>query len=115
MEYYCWLSQLRERSLAVLALIIAFGNDWKEGKIEWSKSYFLGLLLPKILVLLDIFRFSAFHRLKKSFEEKIEALALRVNDENEVLNERIDAGSPNFQTVRKKKKKYRENINLLTN
>ena len=97
------LSILRERSLALFALIIACVKDYVNGEVEWSSS------LSKLLIFCDIFGYSAFCWIQKSLEEKVEALDLRIREENDVLSQ-FDDNTPLSQTIRSIIFTYQDNL-----
>lgn len=97
------LSILRERSLALFALIIACVKDYVNGEVEWSSS------LSKLLIFCDICGYSAFCWIQKSLEEKVEALDLRIREENDVLSQ-FDDNTPLSQTIRSIIFTYQDNL-----
>ena len=97
------LSILRERSLALFALIIACVKDYVNGEVEWSSS------LSKLLIFCDICGYSAFCWIQKSLEEKIEAMDLRVREESDVLSQFND-NTPLSQTIRSIIFTYQKNL-----
>ena len=97
------LSILRERSLALFALIIACVKDYVNGEVEWSSS------LSKLLIFCDICGYSAFCWIQKSLEEKVEALNLRIREENDVLSQFND-NTPLSQTIRSIIFTYQDNL-----
>ena len=97
------LSILRERSLALFALIIACVKDYVNGEVEWSSS------LSKLLIFCDICGYSAFCWIQKSLEEKVEALDLRIREENDVLSQ-FDDNTPLSQTIRSIIFTYQKNL-----
>ena len=97
------LSILRERSLALFALIIACVKDYVYGEVEWSSS------LSKLLIFCDICGYSAFCWIQKSLEEKVEALNLRIREENDVLSQFND-NTPLSQTIRSIIFTYQKNL-----
>ena len=97
------LSILRERSLALFALIIACVKDYVNGEVEWSSS------LSKLLIFCDICGYSAFCWIQKSLEEKVEALNLRIREENDVLSQ-FDDNTPLSQTIRSIIFTYQKNL-----
>ena len=97
------LSILRERSLALFALIIACVKDYVNGEVEWSSS------LSKLLIFCDICGYSAFCWIQKSLEEKVEALNLRVREENDILSQ-FDDNTPLSQTIRSIIFTYQKNL-----
>ena len=97
------LSILRERSLALFALIIACVKDYVNGEVEWSSS------LTKLLIFCDICGYSAFCWIQKSLEEKIEAMDLRVREESDVLSQFND-NTPLSQTIRSIIFTYQKNL-----
>ena len=97
------LSILRERSLALFALIIACVKDYVNGEVEWSSS------LSKLLIFCDICGYSAFCWIQKSLEEKVEALNLRIREENDVLSQFND-NTPLSQTIRSIIFTYQKNL-----
>ena len=101
---------LRERSLAILYLIFALINDWVNSKVERLWTHLIVESLLKLLILLDICGYSAFFFLKKSLEEKIEELALRVGEEEAVLNELNNENSPFKEQVIDIRNIWRSNI-----
>ena len=96
-------SILRERSLALFALIIACVKDYVNGEVEWSSS------LSKLLIFCDICGYSAFCWIQKSLEEKVEALNLRIREENDVLSQ-FDDNTPLSQTIRSIIFTYQDNL-----
>ena len=103
-------SILRERSLAILYLIFALINDWVNSKVERLWTHLIVESLLKLLILLDICGYSAFFCLQKSLEEKIEELALRVEEEEAVLNELNNENSPFKEQVIDIRNRWRSNI-----
>jgi len=103
-------SILRERSLAILYLIFALINDWVNSKVERLWTHLIVESLLKLLILLDICGYSAFFCLQKSLEEKIEELALRVGEEEAVLNELNNENSPFKEQVIDIRNIWRSNI-----
>lgn len=101
---------LRERSLTILYLIFALINDWTNSKVERLWTHLIVESLLKLLILLDICGYSAFFFLKKSLEEKIEELALRVGEEEAVLNELNNENSPFKEQVIDIRNIWRSNI-----
>ena len=101
---------LRERSLAILYLIFALINDWTNSKVERLWTHLIVESLLKLLILLDICGYSAFFFLKKSLEEKIEELVLRVGEEEDVLNELNNENSPFKEQVIDIRNRWRSNI-----
>ena len=101
---------LRERSLAILYLIFALINDWVNSKVERLWTHLIVESLLKLLILLDICGYSAFFCLQKSLEEKIEELALRVGEEEAVLNELNNKNSPFKEQVIDIRNIWRSNI-----
>ena len=97
------LSILRERSLALFALIIACVKDYVNGEVEWSSS------LSKLLIFCDICGYSAFCWIQKSLEEKVEALDIRIREENDVLSQ-FDDNTPLSQTIRSIIFTYQKNL-----
>ena len=97
------LSILRERSLALFALIIACVKDYVNGEVEWSSS------LSKLLIFCDICGYSAFCWIQKSLEEKIEAMDLRIREESDVLSQFND-NTPLSQTIRSIIFTYQKNL-----
>ena len=97
------LSILRERSLALFALIIACVKDYVNGEVEWSSS------LSKLLIFCDICGYSAFCWIQKSLEEKVEELDLRISEENDVLSQ-FDDNTPLSQTIRSIIFTYQKNL-----
>ena len=108
-------SILRERSLALFALIIACVKDYVNGEVEWSSS------LSKLLIFCDICGYSAFCWIQKSLEEKVEAMDLRVREENDVLSQFNDNTPPSqpirsiIFTYQKNLKKINSYININSN
>ena len=100
------LSILRERSLALFALIIACVKDYVNGEVEWSSS------LTKLLIFCDICGYSAFCWIQKSLEEKIEAMDLRVREESDVLSQFND-NTPLSQPIRNIIFTYQKNLNKI--
>ena len=100
------LSILRERSLALFALIIACVKDYVNGEVEWSSS------LSKLLIFCDICGYSAFCWIQKSLEEKIEAMDLRVREESDVLSQFND-NTPLSQPIRNIIFTYQKNLNKI--
>ena len=101
---------LWERSLTILYLIFALINDWTNSKVERLWTHLIVESLLKLLILLDICGYSAFFFLKKSLEEKIEELALRVGEEDDVLNELSNENSPFKEQVIDIRNIWRSNI-----
>ena len=101
---------LRERSLTILYLIFALINDWTNSKVERLWTHLIVESLLKLLILLDICGYSAFFCLQKSLEEKIEELALRVGEEEDVLNELNNENSPFKEQVIDIRNIWRSNI-----
>ena len=101
---------LRERSLTILYLIFALINDWTNSKVERLWTHLIVESLLKLLILLDICGYSAFFFLKKSLEEKIEELALRVGEEEALLNELNNENSPFKEQVIDIRNIWRSNI-----
>lgn len=101
---------LRERSLTILYLIFALINDWTNSKVERLWTHLIVESLLKLLILLDICGYSAFFCLQKSLEEKIEELALRVGEEEAVLNELNNENSPFKEQVIDIRNIWRSNI-----
>ena len=101
---------LRERSLTILYLIFALINDWTNSKVERLWTHLIVESLLKLLILLDICGYSAFFCLQKSLEEKIEELALRVGEEDDVLNELNNENSPFKEQVIDIRNRWRSNI-----
>ena len=101
---------LRERSFAILYLIFALINDWVNSKVERLWTHLIVESLLKLLILLDICGYSAFFCLQKSLEEKIEELALRVGEEEDVLNELNNENSPFKEQVIDIRNRWRSNI-----
>ena len=101
---------LRERSLAILYLIFALINDWVNSKVERLWTHLIVESLLKLLILLDICGYSIFFFLKKSLEEKIEELVLRVGEEEDVLNELNNENSPFKEQVIDIRNIWRSNI-----
>ena len=101
---------LWERSLTILYLIFALINDWTNSKVERLWTHLIVESLLKLLILLDIRGYSAFFFLQKSLEEKIEELALRVGEEEAVLNELNNENSPFKEQVIDIRNIWRSNI-----
>ena len=101
---------LWERSLTILYLIFALINDWVNSKVERLWTHLIVESLLKLLILLDICGYSAFFCLQKSLEEKIEELALRVGEEEAVLNELNNENSPFKEQVIDIRNIWRSNI-----
>ena len=101
---------LRERSLTILYLIFALINDWTNSKVERLWTHLIVESLLKLLILLDICGYSIFFFLKKSLEEKIEELVLRVGEEEDVLNELNNENSPFKEQVIDIRNIWRSNI-----
>ena len=101
---------LWERSLTILYLIFALINDWVNSKVERLWTHLIVESLLKLLILLDICGYSAFFCLQKSLEEKIEELALRVGEEDDVLNELNNENSPFKEQVIDIRNRWRSNI-----
>ena len=101
---------LRERSLTILYLIFALINDWVNSKVERLWTHLIVESLLKLLILLDICGYSIFFFLKKSLEEKIEELVLRVGEEEDVLNELNNENSPFKEQVIDIRNIWRSNI-----
>ena len=99
-------SILRERSLALFALIIACVKDYVNGEVEWSSS------LTKLLIFCDICGYSAFCWIQKSLEEKVEAMDLRIREENDVLSQFND-NTPLSQPIRNIIFTYQKNLNKI--
>ena len=97
------LSILRERSLALFALIIACVKDYVNGEVEWSSS------LSKLLIFCDICGYSAFCWIQKSLEEKVEAMDIRIREESDVLSQFND-NTPLSQTIRSIIFTYQKNL-----
>ena len=100
------LSILRERSLALFALIIACVKDYVNGEVEWSSS------LSKLLIFCDICGYSAFCWIQKSLEEKVEELDLRISEETDILSQ-SDGNTPLSQTIRSIIFTYQKNLNKI--
>ena len=96
--------------MAILYLIFALINDWVNSKVERLWTHLIVESLLKLLILLDICGYSAFFFLKKSLEEKIEELALRVGEEEAVLNELNNENSPFKEQVIDIRNIWRSNI-----
>ena len=84
---------LRERSFVFLYLLVAVVYDISRLLNHWSWSFLFTECLPKLCALLDTLKLSMFSFLTKSNEEKIEALAIRIDEdkiivEHDGLNER---------------------------
>lgn len=97
------LSILRERSLALFALIIACVKDYVNGEVEWSSS------LTKLLIFCDICGYSAFCWIQKSLEEKVEAMDLRIREESDVLSQFND-NTPPSQPIKNIIITYQDNL-----
>ena len=93
--------------MTILYLIIALINDWTNSKVERLWTHLIVESLLKLLILLDICGYSAFFFLKKS---KIEELALRVGEEEAVLNELNNENSPFKEQVIDIRNRWRSNI-----
>ena len=96
--------------MTILYLIFALINDWTNSKVERLWTHLIVESLLKLLILLDIYGYSAFFFLKKSLEEKIEELALRVGEEEAVLNELNNENSPFKEQVIDIRNIWRSNI-----
>ena len=96
--------------MTILYLIIALINDWTNSKVERLWTHLIVESLLKLLILLDICGYSAFFCLQKSLEEKIEELALRVGEEEAVLNELNNENSPFKEQVIDIRNIWRSNI-----
>lgn len=96
--------------MTILYLIFALINDWTNSKVERLWTHLIVESLLKLLILLDICGYSAFFFLKKSLEEKIEELALRVGEEEAVLNELNNENSPFKEQVIDIRNRWRSNI-----
>ena len=96
--------------MAILYLIFALINDWVNSKVERLWTHLIVESLLKLLILLDICGYSAFFCLQKSLEEKIEELALRVGEEEAVLNELNNENSPFKEQVIDIRNIWRSNI-----
>ena len=96
--------------MTILYLIIALINDWTNSKVERLWTHLIVESLLKLLILLDICGYSAFFFLKKSLEEKIEELALRVGEEEAVLNELNNENSPFKEQIIDIRNRWRSNI-----
>lgn len=96
--------------MTILYLIFALINDWVNSKVERLWTHLIVESLLKLLILLDICGYSAFFFLKKSLEEKIEELALRVGEEEAVLNELNNENSPFKEQVIDIRNIWRSNI-----
>ena len=96
--------------MTILYLIFALINDWTNSKVERLWTHLIVESLLKLLILLDICGYSAFFFLKKSLEEKIEELALRVGEEEAVLNELNNENSPFKEQVIDIRNIWRSNI-----
>ena len=96
--------------MTILYLIIALINDWTNSKVERLWTHLIVESLLKLLILLDICGYSAFFCLQKSLEEKIEELALRVGEEEDVLNELNNKNSPFKEQVTDIRNIWRSNI-----
>ena len=96
--------------MTILYLIFALINDWTNSKVERLWTHLIVESLLKLLILLDICGYSVFFFLKKSLEEKIEELALRVGEEDDVLNELNNENSPFKEQVIDIRNIWRSNI-----
>ena len=96
--------------MTILYLIFALINDWTNSKVERLWTHLIVESLLKLLILLDICGYSAFFCLQKSLEEKIEELALRVGEEDDVLNELNNENSPFKEQVINIRNIWRSNI-----
>ena len=96
--------------MTILYLIFALINDWTNRKVERLWTHLIVESLLKLLILLDICGYSAFFCLQKSLEEKIEELALRVGEEEAVLNELNNENSPFKEQVIDIRNRWRSNI-----
>lgn len=96
--------------MTILYLIFALINDWVNSKVERLWTHLIVESLLKLLILLDICGYSAFFCLQKSLEEKIEELALRVGEEEAVLNELNNESSPFKEQVIDIRNIWRSNI-----
>ena len=96
--------------MTILYLIFALINDWVNSKVERLWTHLIVESLLKLLILLDICGYSAFFCLQKSLEEKIEELALRVGEEEAVLNELNNENSPFKEQVIDIRNIWRSNI-----
>ena len=96
--------------MTILYLIFALINDWTNSKVERLWTHLIVESLLKLLILLDICGYSAFFCLQKSLEEKIEELALRVGEEEAVLNELNNENSPFKEQVIDIRNIWRSNI-----
>ena len=96
--------------MTILYLIFALINDWVNSKVERLWTHLIVESLLKLLILLDICGYSAFFCLQKSLEEKIEELALRVGEEEAVLNELNNKNSPFKEQVIDIRNIWRSNI-----
>ena len=96
--------------MTILYLIFALINDWTNSKVERLWTHLIVESLLKLLILLDICGYSAFFCLQKSLEEKIEELALRVGEEEAVLNELNNENSPFKEQVIDIRNRWRSNI-----
>ena len=96
--------------MTILYLIFALINDWTNSKVERLWTHLIVESLLKLLILLDICGYSAFFCLQKSLEEKIEELALRVGEEEDVLNELNNENSPFKEQVIDIRNIWRSNI-----
>ena len=96
--------------MTILYLIFALINDWTNSKVERLWTHLIVESLLKLLILLDICGYSAFFCLQKSLEEKFEELALRVGEEEDVLNELNNKNSPFKEQVTDIRNIWRSNI-----
>ena len=96
--------------MTILYLIFALINDWTNSKVERLWTHLIVESLLKLLILLDICGYSAFFCLQKSLEEKIEELALRVEEEEAVLNELNNKNSPFKEQLTDIRNMWRSNI-----
>ena len=96
--------------MTILYLIFALINVWTNSKVERLWTHLIVESLLKLLILLDICGYSIFFFLKKSLEEKIEELVLRVGEEEDVLNELNNENSPFKEQVIDIRNIWRSNI-----
>ena len=78
---------LRERSFVFLYLLVAVVYDISRLLNHWSWSFLFTECLPKLCALLDTLKLSMFSFLTKSNEEKIEALAIRMDEDRVIIDQ----------------------------
>ena len=78
---------LRERSFVFLYLLVAVVYDISRLLNHWSWSFLFTECLPKLCALLDTLKLSMFSFLTKSNEEKIEALAIRIDEDRIIIDQ----------------------------